>query len=286
MRVELDHARGGQPLYVQLARAIEDFIAREELKPGDLLPSETVLASENRLSRSTVIKAFDTLVDRGVVTRRQGRGTFVNARPMERQLPDLTGFTEHVHGLGLAPGSTLLSFEVLASEDPDRPTSAFDDEADPGKQDLVRLERLRTVGKDRVGIQRALIPADVADTIGLTEPVAAESDYSLYGSMRRSGVYLTSGEESLRAINADERDAELLGVEEGIALIEVVRASRDATGRLIEVVRARYLGTQYLYHITFAPNSHGGNLEETTRAGLRSGGGLAAAADRLLGRNE
>ena len=286
MRVELDHARGGQPLYVQLARAIEDFIALEELKPGDLLPSETVLASENRLSRSTVIKAFDTLVDRGVVTRRQGRGTFVNARPMERQLPDLTGFTEHVHGLGLAPGSTLLSFELLPSGDPDRPASAFDDEADGGEQDLVRLERLRTVGKDRVGIQRALVPADVADAIGLTEPVAADADYSLYESMRRNGVYLTSGEESLRAINADERDAELLGVEEGIALIEVVRASRDAAGRLIEVVRARYLGTQYLYHITFAPNSHGGNLEETTRAGLRSGGGLAAAADRLLGRNE
>nr|WP_286279273.1 hypothetical protein [Naasia aerilata] len=74
-------------------------------------------------------------------------------------------------------------------------------------------------------------------------------------------------------------------MDEGTALIEVVRASRDAAGRLIEVVRARYLGTQYLYHITFAPTSLGGNNEETPRAGLRSGGGLAAAADRLLGRD-
>jgi GntR family transcriptional regulator len=282
MRVDLDHARGGQPLYVQLARAIEDFIALEKLKPGDLLPSETVLAAENRLSRATVIKAFDTLVERGVVSRRQGRGTFVTARPMERQLPDLSSFSEHVHGLGLAPGSTLLSFEVLEAGDPARPTSAFDTE--PGaEQDLIRLERLRTVGEENVGIQRALIAADVADRIGLTEPVAADSGWSLYEALRRSGVYLTSGEETLRAINADEREAELLGVEEGAALIEIVRSSRDATGRLVEVVRARYLGTQYLYHITFAPQSHGGNHEETTRAGLRSGGGLAAAADRLLG---
>jgi GntR family transcriptional regulator len=97
-------------------------------------------------------------------------------------------------------------------------------------------------------------------------------------------VYLTSGEETLRAINADEREADLLGVEEGTALIEVVRASRDASGRLVEVVRARYLGTQYLYHITFAPQPHGVTHEETTRPGIRSGGGLAAAADRLLGR--
>jgi GntR family transcriptional regulator len=205
---------------------------------------------------------------------------------MERQLPELTSFSEHVHGLGLVPGSTLLSYEILHGTDRSRPASAFDAEPELADQDLVRIERLRTVGNEAVGIQRALLPVDIAEVIGLTEPVAADSGYSLYDSLRHRGVYLTSGEESLRAINADEHDAALLGVDEGVALIEVVRNSRDADGRLIEVVRARYLGTKYLYHITFAPTSHGGNLEETTRAALRSGGGLAAAADRLLGRSE
>jgi GntR family transcriptional regulator len=285
MRVDLDHGRGEQPLYVQLANAIQNFITLEKLKPGDILPSETVLASENQLSRATVIKAFETLIERGVVTRRQGKGTFVNARPMERQLPELTSFSEHVHGLGLAPGSTLLSFEVLAGDDPSRPTSAFDAETEFEGQPLVYVERLRTVGEERVGIHRTLVPADVAESIGLTEHASARADYSLYESLRRAGVYLTSGEESLRAINADAHDAELLGVDEGIALIEVVRASRDATGRLVEVVRARYLGTQYLYHITFAPTSPGGHHEETTRTGTRTGGGLAAA-ERLLGADD
>ncbi len=74
MRVDLEHGRGEQPLYVQLANALQDFITLEKLKPGDVLPSETVLASENQLSRATVIKAFDPLNERGVVTRRQGKG--------------------------------------------------------------------------------------------------------------------------------------------------------------------------------------------------------------------
>lgn len=281
MRVELDHGRGEQPLYVQLANALQDFISLEKLKPGDILPSEMTLASENQLSRATVIKAFDTLIDRGVVTRRQGKGTFVNARPMERQLPELTSFSEHVHGLGLAPGSTLLSFETIPADAPARPASAFDSEP-IAEQGLVRVERLRTVGTERVGIHRTLIPADVADRIGLTEPAAARTDFSLYDGLRQAGVFLDSGEESLRAINADSHDAELLGVEEGTALIEVVRASRDASGRLIEVVRARYLGTQYLYHITFAPTSPGGKNEQTLRSSTRSGGGLAAA-ERMFG---
>ncbi|WP_245635979.1 GntR family transcriptional regulator [Herbiconiux solani] len=285
MRVDLEHGRGEQPLYVQLANAVQDFIALERLKPGDILPSETVLASENHLSRATVIKAFDTLVERGVVTRRQGKGTFVNARPMQRQLPELTSFSEHVHGLGLAPGSTLLSFDLIGADSPERPASAFDDEpvgAEGALQPLVRVERLRTVGDAPVGIHRTFVPADVAERIGLTEPAAARPDFSFYGALRENGVHLDSGEESLRAINADAVDADLLGVEEGIALIEIVRASRDTTGRLVEVVRARYLGTQYLYHITFAPTSPGGHHEETPRTGTRTGGGLAAA-QRLLG---
>lgn len=274
MYVELEHGRGEQPLYVQLARALQDHIERNRLAPGDLLPSETVLARDNRLSRATVIKALDTLVDRGLVTRRQGRGTFVNARPMERQLPELTSFSEHVHGLGLAPKSELLSFEKFGGADAGRPASAFDDEAEPPAA-LVQIERLRHVGDRAVGVHRALVPGDVAERIQLDEQEAARESFSLYAAFRDGGVFLSSGDESLRAINAAARDAELLGVEEGTALIEVVRASRDQHGRLIEVVRARYLGTEYLYHITFAPTT-GGSHEETTHSGLRTGGGLTA----------
>ncbi|KRA24544.1 hypothetical protein ASD65_09025 [Microbacterium sp. Root61] len=283
MYVELEHGRGAQPLYVQLANALQDHIELAKLSPGDPLPSETVLARENRLSRATVIKAFDTLADRGLVTRRQGKGTFVNARPMERLLPELTSFSQHVHGLGLSPRSELLAFERFAAADPARPASAFDLES-VGAEPLVQIERLRHVNDRPVGVHRALIPEDVADRIGVTEPVAARESFSLYESMRSGGIFLSSGDESLRAINAGARDAELLGVDEGTALIEVVRASRDQNGRLIEVVRARYLGTEYLYHITFAP-THGETHEESNRSSHRTGGGLAAG-HRMLGADE
>ena len=279
MRVDLDPARG-IPLYLQLANALADVITLDELKPGDLLPSENVLATENQLSRATVIKAFDTLADRGLVTRRQGKGTFVNSRPMERQLPELSGFSEHVHGLGLTPGGSLLSFEAFLPEVPGRPDSAF-----PGDVPLICIERLRTVGQTAVGLHRTLVPADVAERIGLDERTAARPRFSFYEALRAGGVHLASGDETFRAINCDARDAELLGVDEATALIEVVRNSRDTTGRLVEVVRARYLGSQYRYSITFAPTSPGGHLEHapsTQNPPGRTGGGLAAGPDRML----
>lgn len=278
MRIDLDARRGSTPLYLQLANALQDFITLEKLKPGDLLPSENTLASDNHLSRATVIKAFDTLVDRGVVTRRQGKGTFVNARPMERQLPELNSFSDHVHGLGLTPGSTLLAFETFPAGDTARPASIY-----PETEPLVFFERLRTVQDEPVGLHRTLVPADVAERIGLDERTAARPGFSFYQALVGAGIQLTSAEESLRAINAEASDAELLCVEEGTALIEIVRASRDADGRLVEVVRARYLGSQYLYHITFAPTPLGGTHEKAHGSTTRTGGGLAAGRGSLLG---
>lgn len=275
MRVELNHGKGQQPLYVQLADALETFIAREQLRPGDLLPSETVLAGENQLSRATVIKAFDSLVERGLVTRRRGRGTFVSAKPMQRQLPEFTSFSEHVHGLGRTPGSSLVSFAAFGPDDAARPASPFDAEGEDGA--LVRVERLRTVAGEPVGIHRTLVPGTIAERVGLTEQTAAHPDFSFYDALRRADVYLASGEESLRAINASRVDARLLGVDEGTALIEVVRLSRDPHGQLIEVAQARYLGTQYVYHIAFAPTQVEGNPDETFRSSTRTGGGLASA---------
>lgn len=254
MLVDLDTARGAAPLYLQLANALADDITLRELKPGDQLPSEKALATDNRLSRATVIKALDTLADRGLATRRQGRGTFVNSPPMDRPLPELTGFTEHVNGLGQTPGGALLAYEALPASQPDRPASDFAD-----TDALLCFERLRTVGGEPVGLHRTLLTAELATRIGLDERTAASERFSFYETLRLAGVHLASADETFRAINSDPHDADLIGVEEGTALIEVVRNSYGADGYLVEVVRARYLGSRYLYRIAFASTPTGGS---------------------------
>ncbi len=275
MHLDLDHTRGGVPLYLQLANALGEVIDREGLKPGDQLPSETVLAADNKLSRATVIKGYDLLVERGQVVRRQGKGSFVMPRPMARHLPELTSFSEHVHGLGLTPSSSLLGFETFAPGAPGRPASPFEDSG------VVVVERLRSVDGAPVGLHRVVVREDLADAIDLTEAAAAAGSFSLYSALQRHGIELTSAEESMQAVNASPEDAELLGVEPGTALIEVIRESRDASGRLIEHVRARYLGSTYIYRISFAPSSHGENHDLTRHEAARPGRRLGAPANRL-----
>jgi len=276
MRFEFDTERGSRPLYVQLANALEAHIVEHQLEPGTLLPSEPTLAAENQLSRATILKAFELLVERGLVERRRGKGTFVRSKPMERRLPELSSFSEHIHSLGLQPTSALLNFEVFESGAPGRPNSPF-----PEDVAIVTVERLRCVNDAPVGLQLLMVPGHIAARIGLDERMAARPDFSFYGALRDAGIYLASGEETLRAINATEAEAEHLTVAPGEALIEVDRASYDASGLLIENVRARYLGTQYLYRVTLNSPSNGGNHEKTTDLAARTGGGFSARAHRM-----
>ncbi|MCW8130937.1 MAG: substrate-binding domain-containing protein [Planctomycetota bacterium] len=63
--------------YEQIERMIRERIAKGELKPGDKLESEEVIAGKLGVHRFTVNKALASLVREGLLRRVQGRGTFV-----------------------------------------------------------------------------------------------------------------------------------------------------------------------------------------------------------------
>ena len=58
-----------QPLYQQLQRAIREAIENRVLSPDDALPAERQIATELEISRITVRKALDGLVDEGLLVR-------------------------------------------------------------------------------------------------------------------------------------------------------------------------------------------------------------------------
>lgn len=63
--------------YEQIERMIRERIQRGELKPGEKLESETSIAERLGVHRFTVNKALSSLVRQGLLSRVQGRGTFV-----------------------------------------------------------------------------------------------------------------------------------------------------------------------------------------------------------------
>lgn len=65
------------PLYIQLAESLERRIISGKLMPGDALPPENTLARELGVSPVTVKNGLRILVDKGLIKRISGRGTFV-----------------------------------------------------------------------------------------------------------------------------------------------------------------------------------------------------------------
>lgn len=67
------------PLYLQLAQAIEKEIAEGRWPLNKAIPSETQLATDFGVSVGTVRKALDILSDRGRLVKKQGSGTYAKS---------------------------------------------------------------------------------------------------------------------------------------------------------------------------------------------------------------
>jgi GntR family transcriptional regulator len=69
------------PIWSQIEESVRYLVASSALRPGDALPSVRDLAREQRINPNTVAKAYQRLVDGGIVATRRGEGTFVAERP-------------------------------------------------------------------------------------------------------------------------------------------------------------------------------------------------------------
>lgn len=81
-------AQSSQPLHEQLAGQVRRGIATQELAGGEKLPAARELAKGLGVNVHTVLRAFQTLRDEGLLEVRRGRGTSVAA--------DAKSLTRHV----------------------------------------------------------------------------------------------------------------------------------------------------------------------------------------------
>ena len=73
--------RSGEPIYLQIARQIEQLVAQGDLKLGDQLPTVRELATELRINFNTVSRAYKVLDESRVISTQRGRGTYIWDEP-------------------------------------------------------------------------------------------------------------------------------------------------------------------------------------------------------------
>ena len=107
------------PLYKQLVEALRNDIHSGKYPEGSKLPSEAELSIIYQVSRITVRAALKELESDELITRQQGKGTFIGKRKFKRNLSMATSFSQACREMGKKPGAKTLfaGFEYATEND-------------------------------------------------------------------------------------------------------------------------------------------------------------------------
>jgi GntR family transcriptional regulator len=223
---------GRGPLYRQLENALREALRDNLLKPNEALPAERDLAADLSVSRITLRKAIDKLVDDGLLVRRHGAGTFVAGR-VEKQFAKLSSFSEDMASRGRTVRSEWLIREAGAVTGEESLTFGLS----PGTA-VYRFHRIRYADDVPMALEFAIIP-------GFGLPSLDMVDSSLYAALESTGNRPVRALQRLRAALCDAERAALLGVEVGAPVLYIERRGFLADGRVIEATTSWYRGDAY-----------------------------------------
>jgi GntR family transcriptional regulator len=221
-----------QPLYQQLQRAIREAIENRLLSPDDALPPERQIASDLSVSRITVRKAIDGLVEEGLLVRRQGSGNFVASR-FEKNFAKLTSFSEDMRSRGRTPKSVW----IKRTDGHVTPEEALTLRLSPGAP-VYRFHRLRFADDVPMCLEYATIAGDAL-------PSLKSVDASLYEALERAGNRPVRALQRLRALLLNAEQAKLLHAREGDAGLLVERVGFLRDGRAVEFCQSFFRGDTY-----------------------------------------
>ena len=230
MSSQIDQA----PLYAQVAAALASDIAGGTLNPGAQIPPEDGLIERFGVSRTTVRKAIESLVARGLVEIRRGKGTFVAEPKIRQDLTELSGFVEDMVALGRTPTARLLDKRPVAADN----ATAHHLGVLPGTQ-VYRIERIRLADGVAMSFDRTYLPLEIGRKIARND-LESEPIFALLED--KYNVPLIEAEYQLEAVTADEHVAEALGVDIGSAIFLIERTSYTEGHEPIDYERLYYRG--------------------------------------------
>lgn len=228
------------PRYMRLQRLIREAIDKHRIAVGSALPTERELVEEYGVSRVTVRKAVDGLVDEGLLERRQGAGTFVAAprqpdpgQRVEKSFSIMSSFSEDM----AVRGRKVSNVWIDRSEGAVTPDEAMLLGLSLGSR-ILRFDRIRCADGETMAIEHAVVPG-----WALPSPDAVED--SLYAALDAEGHRPVRALQRLRSVGFSQEHAEILGISVGDPCLAIERRAFLSDGRLVEATDCYYRGDSY-----------------------------------------
>lgn len=240
----LERGPDAAPLYRQLTHRLLEFA--QSLPPGTRFPTDRELTDSFGVSKITVSQAIKSLVDSGYLQRKQGKGTFVRRPVFERNELRLNSFSEDTLKMGYRPGARLLAHRVEEpSEDVHRKLQLKSGER------VLYLERLMSADDEVIAALYTFVPLKLCRNFAEWFSAEALDEASLYAVFeRKCGYVLSKARETIQAVNAEDREADLLGVLPGTALLWLQRLTLLEDRSPVEYSHLIYRGDRYKMDLT------------------------------------
>lgn len=228
------------PIYYQIQGHIRGKIKTNEWAEGETIPSERLLSEEFGVSRMTVRQAIQGLVDEGILTRKRGSGTYVSKEKVEQPLYGVTSFTTLMEQRGMQASSRLISFAKRMPDSKEAEKLQISE-----TDDVFHIERIRLGDDLPIAIETAVVPCSIAE--GLTEEAIQKSLYEFIEM--KLGQNFGEGKQSIEAISASEKTAELIDVPVGSPILHIERITTLKNGVPFEYVRSQYAGNRFKFYL-------------------------------------
>lgn len=237
--VLLTERAGPIPLYYQLATALEHAITSGQLPPGSRLENEIPLSVRLGLSRPTVRRAIQDLVDKGLLVRRRGIGTQVVHGAVSRRI-ELTSLFDDLDRTGKTPATRVLTCEQIEAGGHVAEALGVSD-----SDSVLHVRRLRSADSVPIAVLENYLPPALIDiTAGELE------SKGLYEILRSRGVTMRVARQRIGARRATPAESRLLDLGRGAPVLSMDRTAYDAGGRAVEFGRHCYRPDLYSFEMT------------------------------------
>ncbi len=225
---------GRTQLYYQLYDILYSDIQNGTYKPGELLPTENEMIAQYGVSRITVRKAMDMLMNEGLIGKRRGYGAYVEQKKMEQTLNKVVHFSNDMERRGYSS-----SVKMLANEKVSANKTIAQDLNIPEGSPLIHVNRLRYANNEPMCIESAYLIYDWCPNV-LNFDFAKISLRNYLADNYQ--IVWKKAVQKIFAVKASARFASYLNIKDGDPMIYIERISYTQDGKPGEYLQSYYRG--------------------------------------------
>ena len=238
-KIRLDNTR--IPLHYQIAEYLEDMVRRGTLRPDDRVPPEEDLASTFGVSRTTIRRAMEHLSGKGLIVRKQGKGTFWTEGAFGLTREKLAGVNKQIFNVSEKTEVRFISRNIEKGTG-----EVYRFLGLPEGTDVIVFRRVRWAGDGPMSYTINYLPERYGGTITkdhLRRMTMLETLETV------AGIRLGTIEHEVEITRAVHDIAEQLGVPVRDPVLTIRTSVHDDSGRPVEIVWTYFAENTYKFRV-------------------------------------